>query len=816
MFKNYLRTAVRNLARKKGYSFINIAGLTIGLASCLIIFQFVVFEYSFDGFHEHEDDIYRVLQAIPLQAEPFEAGGAYTPYGLGPALEEDVPEVRHVTRVHPDGAAIVSNPARAEMVFEEGQTYYVDRAFLQMFTFPLTAGSIETALQPGTILLSESTAEKYFPSSNPIGQPLRVTGQVEGEYRVAGIFEDVPTNSHLAFDLLLPMEDLIRESYDDEPEGGWSWNNFSTYVQLRSDANVPAVEQKMTDAYEARRGEELRQQGRKVRLWAQPLEDIHLNAEIVGPANEVMGSYRTVYFFTVIGLVTLLIALVNYVNLATARALDRAREVGVRKAIGAQRRQLLTQFLSESAFTNLIAAVFAVVFAVVFTPVVNNLADTELTGALWTNAWFWVAFIVTFSVATLLAGLYPAFVLSSFKPVSVLKARTRSVGGQLWLRRGLVVLQFAASVVLIGGTAVVYDQLTYMRRMDLGLDLDQVLTVTGPSVLPEGTDQATAMSTFVERLRSLPDVRQVATSTSLPGQGFNWNGASVRRAEDPPASVIRGVATYVDTSFAALYGLELVAGRGFEDITAPPSDSSDAPWSVIANETAVRTLGFKSPSEAVGHALDIGGNDAVIAGVYKDFKWTSAHQPQQNIFFGRFDAGRRVSLRIAAADISSTISTIENVFESQFPGNVFQYEFLDEAFDQQYQNDERFATLFTLFAGLAIAIACLGLFGLASFTTQQRTKEIGVRKVLGATPSGLVGMLAKDFLKLVVVAVVIALPLAYLLMQRWLEQFAYRIDVEPGLFAVVGAATMLLALLTVAYQSIRAAMTDPAQSLRME
>lgn len=331
MFKNYLRTAVRNLARKKGYSFINIAGLTIGLASCVIIFQFVVFEFSFDRFHENRDDVYRVLQSIPLTAEEFGTGGAYTGFALGPALEEDVPEIRHVTRVHPGQRTIVSNPEHADRVFEEQRALYADPAFLEMFTFPLTAGAPETALDPGTILLSEASAEKYFPSENPIGQTLRVTGNVEGEFRVAAVFQNVPANSHLVFDMLLPVDDLIREGYSEEPEGGWSWNNFATYVQLRPDADRAAVEAKMADVYTARRGEVLRQQVRKVKIEAQRIHDIHLNAEITGPANEVMGSSRTVYFFTVIGLVTLLIALFNYVNLATARALDRAREVGVRK-----------------------------------------------------------------------------------------------------------------------------------------------------------------------------------------------------------------------------------------------------------------------------------------------------------------------------------------------------------------------------------------------------------------------------------------------------------------------------------------------------
>lgn len=529
----------------------------------------------------------------------------------------------------------------------------------------------------------------------------------------------------------------------------------------------------------------------------------------------VTGSYRTVYFFTVIGLVTLLIALVNYVNLATARALDRAREVGVRKVVGAQRGQLVVQFLCESALTNLVAAVLAVVLALLLTPVVNDLAETQLTGALWLSPWFWAAFVVTFGLCTLLAGLYPAFVLSSFKPIAVLKGRTGSFSAQLWLRRGLVVLQFAASVVLIGGTAVVYDQLGYMQRMDLGLRLEQVLTVESPRVLAEGTNREAAMETFVEELRRLPSVQQIATSSSLPGRGFNWNGAGIRRAEDDPAGVIRGVVTYIDTSFAALYGLELVAGEGLHAFTPWP-DSNEVPVALILNETAVRTLGYESPQAAVGQSLDLGGYEARIVGVFRDFNWSSAHEARQNIFFGRIDDGRYVSLRVRTDDLSGTVAAVQALYDRLFPGNVFRYAFADEAFYRQYRNDERFATLFTLFAGLAIAIACLGLFGLASFTTQQRTKEIGVRKVLGASVPGLVALLSRDFLKLVVVAVLIASPVAYLLMRRWLEGFAYHVEIGAGLFVLVGVLALLLALLTVAYQSVRAAMIDPARSLRVE
>ena len=825
MLKNYFVVALRTLRRQKGYAFINILGLTLGLACCLVIFQYVAFERSFDRFHEHEPDLYRVTTAATRVGETPEPGaGAFTPQALAPALVEAVPEVRRVARVHPEyGAAIVWSPSNPERVFEEERAFYVDPAFLEMFTFPLVAGDMAAALaEPGTAILSESAARRYFGEANPIGQVLDWTGSIEGDYRVTGVFRDVPANSHLQFDFLLPVADLLREGqYADEPEDGWSWNNFATYIQLHPGADRIAVGQKIDEVYETHRGEALRRDGWTLRAEAQPLRDVHLNATVEGPSARqgdgvVMGSYRTVYFFTVIGLVTLLIALVNYVNLATARALDRAREVGVRKAVGAQRGQLVAQFLAESALTVLAAAVLAVVLAAALAPLVSGLAETQMSWVSWLSLEFWVAFLGTLGVATLLAGLYPAFVLSSFRPATALKGKGGSLTGQLWLRRGLVVVQFAAAVVLIGGTAVVYNQLGYMRSMELGLDLEQVLTVQGPRVLPEGVDETTATATLVEELKRLPAVRQVATSSTLPGQGFNWNGAQVRKAEDDPTSAIRGVITWVDTSFAALYGLELVASEGYEAFTPPP-DSGDAPIALVPNETAIRSLGFESPAAALGQPLDLGGGyNALIVGVLRDYNWSSAHEARQNIFLGRTTGGRHVSLKVGTADLPGTIATVEAAYARLFPGNVFRYGFADEAFEAQYRNDERFATLFTLFAGLAIAIACLGLFGLATFTAQQRTKEIGVRKVLGASVPNLIALLSVDFLKLVVVAVVIASPVAYVLMGRWLEGFAYRVDVGPGVFVIVGAFALFIALLTVAYQSLRAATADPVQSLRAE
>lgn len=814
MFKNYLKIAFRNLLGKKGFSFINIVGLSIGLTCCLLIFQYVAFEYSFDRFHRNEKNIYRILQAYARTGDEMKVGHSFTAQALAPALKQGVPEIEAITRVHSDNA-IVSTHARPENVFEEDGILYADPAFLEIFSFPLVSGDAGSALTSGTALLSQSAASKYFGSENPIGKVLEVTGAVENSYKITGVLKDVPANSHLQFGILLPMDDLLRgENYSTEPEGGWSWNNFSTYARLHAQADRADAEHKMTEQLLFYRGDIMRQQGARAALQLQPLNDIHLNADILGAVDIVTGDYRTVYFFLVIGLVTLVIALVNYVNLATARAVNRSREVGVRKVVGAQRIQLITQFLSESALTNIIAAIIAVALSAALIPTVNDLADTRLSAAMWMQPGFWTAFLATLATAILLAGIYPAFVLSSFRPAAVLKGRFGSLTAHLWLRRSLVVLQFSASIVLVSGTAIVYNQLNYMRNMDLGLDLEQILTVQAPRVLPEQTDRATATNTFLQELRALPSVKEASASSTVPGRGFNWNGAAIRKATDDEANAIRGVATYIDTAFAALYGLELLAGKEFADVTI--SEDENAPWMVIINQTAAKSLGFASPVEAVDQALNIGGYEARVIGVYQDFNWVSAHEQQQNIVFGSTRAGRHISLRLATNDLAQAIRSVQTVYDRLFPGNVFNYTFADEAFDQQYRNDQRFARLFSISAGMAIFIACLGLLGLVAFTAQQRTKEIGMRKVLGATVTNIVALLSKDFLKLVLTGFLIAVPVAWYTMNQWLDNFAYKIEIGPQIFLLSGLVALLIALVTLSWQSIKAAMANPVNSLRNE
>ncbi|HET6569044.1 MAG TPA: ABC transporter permease, partial [Rhodothermales bacterium] len=735
-------------------------GLTLGMACCLLLFQYVAYEYSFDQFNANKDRIYRVT-IHSIQNGEDQGTGANVEYTFGPTMAQEVPGIVRYARVRVIDDAIISykGPA-ADRTFKE-EVFFVDSTFLSTFTYPLVKGDREQALrQPQTMLLSESTARKYFGDADPIGKVLDVNSWTQGPYTVTGVFQDVPPTSSMQFDFLLPMQDLLKTRMYTQEGADGSGPDFTTYLETAPNADLSDIERKITASYTRHRADELAASNTKIDVHLQPLSDVHLNADIPGPG-VVTGNRKTVYFFTIIGLITLLIALVNYVNLATARALDRAKEVGVRKVVGAHQQQLMGQFLLESALLNLTALVLAIVLALVLLPVVNQVADVELTGSIWLDARFWAVFLGVFGLGALLSGLYPAFILSSFKPVTVLKGKVGAFASRVALRKVLVVVQFAASIVLLAGTLIVYQQLQYVQGMDVGLDMDQVLVVEGPGVFPTGLNRdnrAAYMSTLKEELRKIPAVSEAGLSYTTPGKGFMLYTQMYRSAADPSTSIdARG--TLIDADFLDVYGLEMAAGQPFHEGMAAFVNGH---MHVLVNETMVKALGFPSDEEAVGKGIKAGGDQTnIIQGVVKDFNWSSAHQKTEAVMFFHQPGGGNISMKINTKNLPQTLASIRKTYDALFPGNPFNYYFADDAYDAQYKADERFATLFGAFAGIAILIACLGLFGLAAFTAESRTKEIGVRKVLGATVPSIVALLSKDFVRLVVIALVVAMPVAY-------------------------------------------------------
>lgn len=812
---NYLKIAWRTVQRHKGYALVNGFGLVLGMASCLVLVQYAVYEYSFDSFHGKKERLYRgALKGVKASAASQVHGG--TGHMFGPTMANAVPGIARFARIHPNyGSAVLTYDALGERrTFKENRILYADSSFLQMFDFSLYQGKATTALQqPHTIVVSTSTARKYFGDENPLGKSVQVTGWVRGEYVVTGVFEDVPATSHLQFDILLPMADLLQLARYQAAGRGWERRNFATYFELHETADPAAVEAAMLEAYLDVRGDVPDATNPHPDVYLQPLEDIHLNQAITGPA-ALQKEERHVLMFVLLGGIVLALALVNYVNLTTARAFYRAREVGVRKAVGAYSQHVLGQFLLESAVLvgGALSLAVGIVWAVL--PAINEFADIHLTRSMLVEGEFMAILAAIFVGATVLAGGYPAWAASRFQARDVLKGRMRTSASQASLRKALVVFQFAVSIGLIGGTLAIYQQVRYMLDLDNGFDLEQVLVIERPRLREEaGHTWAAEMEVFKADVRSIAHVEQVALSATTPGRGFNWY-ASVYRANQQPSEAKAARATNIDEDFAGVYGLDLVAGESFRE-GMPLSDSPEA--RVLVNETLVRRVGFASNAEAVGEVLkDSRGNTFVIHGVLSDFMWSSAHDWSEAVVLLYETRYGDLSLRVRTERLSQTLTTLEEAFHEHFPGNPFVYTFADAAFDAQYKDDQRVSLLVTGFAGMALLIACLGLFGLAVFTVAQRTKEIGIRKVLGASASQVMTLLLKDVVTLVGIALVIALPVTYTGVQHWLNDFPYRMELNVSLMLLAGGVVVGIALLTVSYQTIRAALADPVESLRYE
>ncbi len=808
MFTNYLKIALRNLRKRAFFSVLNIGGLALGMAACLLIFQYVIFENSYDTFHEEAEDIYRVTR------EPFRQGVSQgvtsnTSWGLAPLLQEAMPEMQQVWRVHPNyGQATLTYtpPGGDRLAIQDDDVAFVEPAFLDVFSFPVlqTDGSRPLAA-PNTAVITRSLAEKLLPGRDPVGEVLEVYAWVNGSYTITAVIDDMPANGHLQFSLLLPMIDLLQtDQYADD--SGWGWTNFQTYAQLAPNTDHVAVAEKAMALVNTHNTERYARSQIRMGVGLQPITDIHLSNDVLYGRD-----LNQLYFFTVIALFILVIAWVNYINLSTARALERAKEVGVRKAAGARRSQLINQFIVESVLINGLGLVFALGLARLGLPVLNDLAQTQIDASIWQEPLLWLTFIGVFTIGAVLASLYPAAILSRFKPVEVLKGRAVSTPGGVWLRRGLVVFQFAASMALLTGTYIVYQQVSFMRDADLGVDLTQTLVISHPSLTPNDMDDASAMNALTEELRRLSAVDDIAISTLAPGEGYNFYSV-VRREDQPSTESVRMRLVSVNGRFDEVYGLQIVAGRGFEE-----ESGTDVHQLVLLNETSVEAMGFASPADAIDQHVIIGlGQRSRVVGVYEDFHWSSVKEEIVPILLGYTPSGARYSIRLQTDDVRTVVADVENLYATLFPGSPFNYYFADTKFNEQYREDARFGALFGWFAMLALLVACLGLVGLAAYTAALRTKEIGIRKVLGAGVPSIVRLLTTDFARLVVIAIILVVPGLYWAADYWLQDFAMRIELNIWLFLMPGLAVLTFALLTVSYHTLRTAWADPARSLRAE
>ena len=801
MFQNYFKTALRNLAKHKVFSFINIFGLALGIAACLLILQYVRFERSYDNFHEKGDRIYRVQQNRYEEGKlstAWAAGAA----GIGPAVMEAVPEVEAYAKLVQRGGVISYKNEK----FREEKVYSATEGFLSMFSYPIIRGRAADALsQPNTAVLTESAAKKYFGDEDPIGKV--ISRNKEEDYSITAIVADMPVNTHLKFEVLLSFITYVKLSSPDA-ETGFNWDGFYTYLLLKPGADQKKVEEKISQVAARKNDPEGTSKYKTIDLALQPLKDIHLTSNFMGEA-EVNGNGKSVSFLLLIAIFIIVIAWINYINLSTARAMERAREVGVRKVMGSYRGQLIRQFLFESFMINLLAVILALLMIIFFRPLFNSLTGKDIPFSLLADESFWIALSAIFIGGAFLSGLYPAFVLSSFRPIEVLKGSlSRSRHGNA-LRKSLVVFQFAASIALVVGTYSVYRQLKFMETQNLGVQIDQTLVVQAPGVTDSTYSQK--LAAFKTEMLKVPGIQKITASSDVPGNKVGWNAGGISLAGSDKTNQYRVIG--IDHAFIDAYGLKVLKGRNFSEKFA--SDS----MAVLFNEAAVASLGFSNPEEALNKKISFWGDEYTIVGIVANHHQESLREAYDSYIY-RLLPGRDnfYSLKIGdgVQNWEALIGTARQKWETFFPGNPFDYFFLDEHFQQQYAADRQFGRTFGLFSVLAIIVACLGLFGLVSFVTTQRTKEIGIRKISGAGVPAILLLLTKDFIKPILISFAIAAPITYYLIYQWLQDYAFKIDISAWMFILPALAILVLALVTISTQTIKVASANPVKSLRTE
>ncbi|HTF17562.1 MAG TPA: ABC transporter permease [Chryseolinea sp.] len=806
MIKNYLLTAFRSFFKNRSFTILNVLGLTIGIVASLLILQYVKYERSYDSFHQQASDIYRVQYNQWQNGKlRFECAAAVP--AVGPALKNNFPEVRRFTRLFPVSGVISYDSPSGVKAFREEKMQITDSSVFEVFDFKLLKGEeMDVLTGPNKAVISERAAKRYFGNEDPIGKTIAWDGN--RKFEVRGIFADIPANSHIKFDFMLSYQTLNIES-NRESETNWGWYDFNTYVLLEPGADAKALQAKWDKWLVVNKDEEWKKTNSRKEFILQPLLDIHLGKVLLQESEPgERGDRDSVYALSFIALFILIIAWVNYINLATAKSFDRANEVGVRKALGAQKRQLVYQFLAESLLINLVAAALAVVAVLLLWPVFSELSGRNIPRSYLFERDFWLLLGTLFVAGATLSGFYPAIVLSSFKPVAVLKGKVVNAAHGNIMRKALVVFQFAASVFLIVGAIVVYRQLSFMKNQKLGVDIEKTLVLKSPGI----TDSlyTNKVQLFKDELLRVPGVQSISASSNVPGDEIFWS-SGIRRLTGGPEAPIAGYTVGIDHDYVKSFGLSVVAGRNFD------REHPNERHSVILNRAMAEALDFDDPLAAVGERVVHGGDTSEVVGILESYHQMSLKEAVVPLVFRFLNGqGQFIAIKIERENYQDVLAAAESPWNSIFPNNPLDYFVLDQFFNRQYESDRQFGQIFTLFTLLAIFIACLGLFGLSSFMTTQRTKEIGIRKVLGSSVGQVVFLLSKGFLGLVAVAIVVASPLAWLAMERWLTGFPYHIDMNPVMIVIAAALVMIIAFFSVCLQTLRAARINPAQTLKYE
>jgi putative ABC transport system permease protein len=799
VLKNYLTVAVRNIWRQRFYAFINIFGLALGLAVFMVIALFIRFEFSYDKFHENHGRIYRVEQNMVLNNQIVQDAGLPPP--LSKSLIADFPEIEAITRVQDAGSPLLSLGDTKGIISE--RCFLVDNAFFDIFTFDWVKGNRQTALtEPGSAVVTENVARALFGKAEALGKTIRVDHRYD--LNVTGILKNVPANSHLRFDLLISYSSTLA-TWSKRTLEDWYSNWLPLYVLLHNNHSLAEMNKKIRFALRKHQiGNPYNSE-----LYLKPLTRIHLHSHVKDELG-TNGDIQNIYIFSAVALFVLIIACINFVNLVTARAADRAREVGIRKVVGAKRSSLIIQFLGEATLTVIISVFLAMALTELFLPEFNLIMHRNLKIDYLNNWSACLSLIITTILVGVLSGIYPAIFLSSLRPVQMLKGRQSSGTRNIFLRKFLVVFQFFISIVLIIGTVIIIRQVNFLSNKNLGFNRNQILIIHTKNTTPEKN------KLFRSQILQHSNVLKVGVSDYLPYNSSNWTGFTWEGAAHNQGIMVN--VNYIDEHVLDTYGMVIVDGRGFSK-----DHLSDQGQAVILNQEAVRQMRMEDPiGKQIYYRVDYRSRDwkgATIVGIVKDFHFLSLHEtigPLMLRFYSDEMTGNHISVKIANQQISKTIEFLQQKFEHIFPRQDFNYRFLDEDFRRMYQEERKTSRIIFYLAILAIFIACLGLFGLASFSIRQRTKEIGIRKALGASVPNIVSYLIAEFLKLLLIANVLAWPAAYLVMNYWLQNFPYRIDIQISVFIIAGVLAVLIALITVLYQALKAASANPVEALRYE
>ncbi len=804
MLKNYFKIAWRNIRKNKLFSAINILGLSIGIALCFIIMLYVQDELSFDHFNKNADNIARIVFHADINGGKIDESVTMPP--VAQTMKKDFPEVQDATRILSFGTPkIIYN----NIVFKNDGFALVDPNFFSIFTFPMIKGDPKTALtQPDAIVLTQETAEKYFGKEEPIGKIIEINTDTNRVYKVTGVIENMPSSSHFHFNVLGSLT-----SWADAKSDTWLGGNYHTYLLLKPGTDLKKMEARFPDMVEKYMGPQIQQQmglslkafvtkGNSLGFALQPLRDIHLNSNTTTEF-EPGGNATYVYIFGGIAVFMLIVACINFINLSTASASRRAKEVGIRKVAGSGRFQLIRQFLSESMMIALIALMIAIVLVQLALPAFNNLSGKNLSLDIKPI----LAFVALGILVGIVAGIYPAFYLSSFKPIAVLKGKFTSNHKSFGLRSGLVVFQFFISVALIIGTIVVYQQMKFIQNKDLGYNKEQLVTIQNSYALGKNE------RVYEQQMLEDPRIVNATESYYKPAGPSNYNNA-LAYPQGNNKLIVDGVEYHVDENYIPTLGMTTVSGRNFSKDFV--TDSS----AIILNETAAKAFGWNNIT-AINKTIirqnsDKGTNIPFhVIGVVKNFNFKSLHKAISPLYMTLQPEGGLI-FKIKTTNIAGLLATMKKQWDSYKTDEPFSYSFMDDLFSKTYATEEKTGTILNIFSVLIIFVACLGLFGLATYTAEQRTKEIGIRKVLGASVTQVTQMLSKEFLKLVFIASLIAFPVSWWAMNKWLQSFAYRIDIKWWVFAVAGFAALLVALITVSFQAIKAAVANPVKSLRTE